>query len=177
MSFDNLSARPRSASTQVLSSMGGILSLGHALSIPLGQFSTDTLPLCNLTMQTVYTTRRLRLEQLKVRFKSWAALNEALGWERTSARLSQIYNRTERKDRGTYYEMGDPTAREIEARLELGEGWMDTPPSNAELYGENDPRTKAMVIMEDLPADQWGVALRLLSALAQPAPPKTGTQD
>ena len=127
-------------------------------------------------MQTVYATRRVRLGQLKERFKTWAALNEALGWERTSARLSQIFNQTERKERGTRYEMGDPTAREIETKLNLELGWMDTPPSYAELHGSNDPRAKAMLLMEDMPAEQWDTALRLLHALAQPTK-KNGTDN
>ena len=71
--------------------------------------------------------------------------------------------------------MGDPTAREIEVALGLPEGWMDTPPTYAELHGENDPRTKAMLIMEALPPDQWDTALRLLDALVKPA--KNGTHN
>lgn len=120
-------------------------------------------------MQTVYETRRARLGMLKKQYQTWAHLNDALGWERTSARLSQIFNQTARKDRGTTYEMGDPTAREIEKTLGLDIGWMDTPPTYAELHGENDPRAKAMLMMEGLPPDQWDTALRLLGALAQPA--------
>ena len=68
--------------------------------------------------------------------------------------------------------MGDDLARKIEERLSLEAGWMDTPPSYAELHGEEDPRTKAWLLMEALPPDQWPTAVRLLDALAQPA---TGT--
>lgn len=65
--------------------------------------------------------------------------------------------------------MGSPMAREIEAALNLPIGWMDTPLTCAELHGEDDPRTKAMQLMEALPPDQWATAVRLLDALAQPA--------
>lgn len=65
-------------------------------------------------------------------------VNRALGWEETNGRLYQIHNRSIRSDRGTPYEMGDPTAREIEKKLKLDEGWMDTPPTYEEL--DPDPR-------------------------------------
>jgi len=72
------------------------------------------------------------------------------------------------------YQMGDAMAREIEQKLSLDVGWMDTPPSYAELHGEDDPRTKVMLLMEAMPPDQWATAVRLLDALAQPAK-ATGT--
>ena len=80
-------------------------------------------------MQTVFETRRIGLRMLIDKHGSIADLNVALGWERTFARLSQIQNRSIRSDRGTPYEMGDVTAREIEEKLGLEEGWMDTPPT------------------------------------------------
>ena len=72
--------------------------------------------------------------------------------------------------------MGDPTAREIEEKLNLGLGWMDTPPAYAELHGEEDPRTKVMLLLEAMPPDQWPTAVRLLDALAQPATGTDGKQ-
>lgn len=120
-------------------------------------------------MQTVFETRRVRLHLLVKQYGSVANLNRALGWEVTNARLYQIHNRSVRADRGTPYEMGDPTAREIEATLQLGLGWMDTPPSYADLHGPDDPRTKVMLLMEALPPDQWPTAVRILDALVQPA--------
>jgi hypothetical protein len=65
--------------------------------------------------------------------------------------------------------MGDAMAREIEEKLSLPVGWMDTPPSYLEINGDNDPRTKVMQLMEAMPPDQWQTAVRLLDALAQPA--------
>jgi len=80
------------------------------------------------SMQTVFETRRQRLAMLVKEHGTVAKLNRALGWEDTNARLYQIHNRSVRADRGTLYEMGDPTARQIEKKLGLDEGWMDTPP-------------------------------------------------
>ena len=72
--------------------------------------------------------------------------------------------------------MGDSQAREIEEKLSLGLGWMDTPPSYAELHGEEDPRTKVMQLMEAMPPDQWQTAVRLLDALTQQPQEATGTK-
>lgn len=80
-------------------------------------------------MQTVFETRRQRLAILVKQHGTVAKLNRAMGWEDTNARLYQIHNRSVRADRGTLYEMGDPTARQIEKKLGLDEGWMDTPPA------------------------------------------------
>jgi hypothetical protein len=125
-------------------------------------------------MQTVFETRRNRLAKLVERFGSVAKLNTELGWEVTNARLYQIHNRSIRSDRGTPFEMGDTTAREIEEKLSLGLGWMDTPPSYAELHGEDDPRAKVLLLMEAMPPDQWATVVRLVDAVAQPTP-STGT--
>jgi hypothetical protein len=86
-------------------------------------------------MHTVFETRRARLGMLVAKHGSIANVNRALGWEETNGRLYQIHNRSVRSDRGTAYEMGDATAREIEQKLGLEEGWMDTPPT----YEELDP--------------------------------------
>lgn len=120
-------------------------------------------------VQTVFETRRTRLGMLVKRYGSVVNVNRAMGWEDNNARLYQIHNRSIRADRGTLYEMGDPTAREIEEKLSLGLGWMDTPPTYVELHGEQDPRTKVMLLMEAMPPNQWPTAVRLLDALAQPA--------
>jgi hypothetical protein len=82
-------------------------------------------------MQTVYETRRVRLRLLINRYGGvMANLNEALGYERTSSKLSRIRNRNARTDRSDrFFEMGDDLAREIESKLLLPEGWMDTPPN------------------------------------------------
>lgn len=120
-------------------------------------------------MQTIQETRRQRLGMLKAKYGRWADLNAKIGWERTSARLSQIHSGTLRSDRGTPYTMGDDTAREIEKSLELQEGWMDTPASYAELHGQADPIGLAINLLEAMEPEARYQALRLLGALAQPA--------
>lgn len=107
---------------------------------------------------------------------SFANLNDALGWTRTDSRLSRIKNQNQRTDRdGKTFQMGSPMARAIEAALSLPVGWMDTPPTYAELDNQDDPRAKVLKLMENMPTDQWATAVRLLDALAQPKPSKNGT--
>lgn len=99
---------------------------------------------------------------------SVAALNELLGWSRTDPKLAQIRNGNMRSGRDKPYQMGDAMAREIEEKLSLDLGWMDTPPTYAELQGEEDPRTKVLQLMESMPPDQWATVVRLVDAVAQP---------
>ncbi len=145
--------------------------------------SIATVELANLArgyvipwMQTISETRRARLAMLvKSHGGSLAALNEALDLDRTDATLSQIRTQAPHSKTGKPRVMGDDLARKIEQRLGLEEGWMDTPPSYAELHGEDDPRTKALLLMESMPPDQWATAVRLLDALAKPE--KNGTHN
>ncbi len=124
-----------------------------------------------LPMQTVYETRRQRIEMLIKEYGSIAALNEKLGWSRTDSRISRVKNANARTDRdGKVFQMGDGMAREIETTLALEEGWMDTPPSYAELHGQSDPIGKAVQVLEAMEPEARYQALRLLDALAQPAP-------
>lgn len=120
-------------------------------------------------MQTVSETRRVRLSMLvKAHNNSLAELNEALGLDRTDSTLSQIRTQAKHSKTGKPRVMGDDLARKIEATLGLAEGWMDTPPTYIELQGEDDPLSKAMLVLEKLPKDQIPVATRLLTAIAQP---------
>lgn len=149
---------------------GILLPIGHKLSIPFGKFTKGAGLSDHLRVMTIDETRRIRLEMLIERFGGKLAnLNEELGFERTHSQLARIRNKNQRTDRpGKFFAMGDDQAREIEQKLSLAVGWMDTPPSYAELHGENDPRTKVMLLMESMPPDQWATAVRLLGALAQP---------
>ena len=178
IAFDNANARPRLDSAHVLSFMHNSLSYGYNLSrncMSDGQYENLPDGYSIAGMQTVFETRRTRLMMLVKRYGSVAKLNKEIGWEVTNARLYQIHNRSIRSDRGTPFEMGDPTAREIEEKLSLGLGWMDTPPTYLELLGEEDPRSKALIAMEALPPEKWGMALRLINTLLEPdahaAPP------
>lgn len=143
------------------------------MSIALNQLARLAIGHVIASMQTVTETRLVRLRMLvKKHNDSLADLNEAIGLVRTDATLSQIRTKAPHSKTGKPRVMGDDLARKIEERLSLEAGWMDTPPSYAELHGEEDPRTKAWLLMEALPPDQWPTAVRLLDALAQPA---TGT--
>lgn len=117
-------------------------------------------------MQTVYVTRKQRLEQLIKKHGSIAELNNALGWARTDSRLSRIRNENQRTDRaGKVFQMGDPMAREIERTLDLPEGWMDTPDSYDQL---ETPADKAKAMIMAMEPEQQYQALRLLDALTEP---------
>lgn len=124
--------------------MHAILTQGYATSITPGNFQSWKPEYPIQCMQTAQETRKQRLLLLKKKHGTWAALNKLIGRESTNARLSQI---------------GAGSIRS---------GWMDTPLTYAELHGEDDPRAKAMQLMEALPPDQWATAVRLLAALAQP---------
>jgi len=115
-------------------------------------------------MQTVTETRLARLMLLINKHGSLAALNEAIGLSRTDATLSQIKNQSPHHKTGKPRAMGDELARKIETALLLPEGWMDTPPSYAELH--NDDKAAVLQAMEALPQDQYATAARLLAALA-----------
>jgi hypothetical protein len=146
------------------------------MSITIGEFQIVTFGYPMADMQPVSETRKIRLEMLIKKHSSVAALNELLGWSRTDPKLAQIRNGNMRSGREKPYQMGDAMAREIEEKLSLDLGWMDTPPSYAELHGEEDPRTKVMLLMESLSPDQWATAVRLLDAIAQPATGTDGKQ-
>lgn len=119
-------------------------------------------------MKTVSETRRDRLEMLIKKHGSLAELNEKLGWARTDPKLTQIRNANARAGREKPYQMGDAMAREIEDKLDLGRGWMDTPPSYNEIHSREDPRAKAMLLLEQMSPEQAHVATRLLTAIAEP---------
>lgn len=124
-------------------------------------------------MQTVSETRRARLTMLVKRHgNSLAALNEVLGLDRTDATLSQIRTQAKHSKTGKPRVMGDDLARKIEEKLGLTTGWMDTPPSYAELAGEDDPRAKIEHMVQEMQPEEWYTALRLLSALKKPEPEK-----
>jgi hypothetical protein len=121
-------------------------------------------------MEPVEETRRTRLRLLVKRHHSMADLCQLLGYARTeTATLTRILNANVRHDRdGKPYNMGSPMARQIEVTLKLPVGWMDTPPTYAELDDENDPRAMIQHLVEDMPPEDWPTALRLLSALKKP---------
>lgn len=128
-----------------------------------------------MILATVEDTRRARLGMLVAKYGGMAELYEKLGYARNeTSGLTRILNANIRHERaGKAYVMGSPMARKIERTLGLPVGWMDTPPTYAELHGKEDPRAKVMELMEALPKDQWPTAARLLNALNQPPEPKS----
>lgn len=135
------------------------------MSIAICEFQKLAVGCVMLRMKTAAETRRERLESLIKKFGSAAALNTALGWTRTDPKLAQIKNAHNRPGREKPYQMGDAMARDIEDRLGLERGWMDTPPS---IYDQDETAALLHEVMESLPKDQWPTALRLLSALKKP---------
>lgn len=125
-------------------------------------------------MQTVQDTRRQRLGMLKEKYGRWVDLNAAIGWESTNARLSQIHSGTLRSDRGTPYTMGDDTAREIEKKLDLPTGWMDTPPSLSETYGTSATLERLAELLACMEPEMQYKVVRMVAALNEPA---EGTND
>lgn len=177
MALANAIARPRSYSAQDLRFMACIVFPdGETLSSPVGEFSFSPAGSPIKVMEAVEETRRTRLQMLVKKHGSMATLCELLGYARNeTATLTRIANANIRHDRGgELYNMGSPMARKIEEKLSLGLGWMDTPPSYAELHGEEDPRAKVLQLMEAMPPDQWATVVRLVDAVAQPAS-STGT--
>lgn len=99
-----------------------------------------------------------------------AELCEKLGYARTeTVTLTRVLNANVRKDRGgKAFNMGSATARQIEEKLNLERGWMDTPPSYNEIHSREDPKSKAMLLLEQMSPEQALVATRLLTAIAEP---------
>ncbi len=118
----------------------------------------------------------MRLQILVDRHNGMANLCEKLGYARNeTATLTRILNGNLRHDRGGKpYNMGSPMARDIEAKVRLPDGWMDTPPTTAELKGDADPLSKAIDLLTAMEPEARFQAVRLLDALAQP-PKANGT--
>lgn len=148
-----------------------VFPTGETLSSIFGEFPKGDAFAQIRHMQIVEETRRQRLNMLIKQHGGVSALVAAIAVPKiTNSALSRIANANKRHERGTTYDMGPDMARSIETALTLETGWMDTPPTYTEIHGEDDPRTKVMALMEALPPDQWATAVRLLDALAQPAP-------
>lgn len=161
-------ALPRSNSSQVFNSMPGIVvPNGYTLSIPFGQFTQLPFGWDDGPVQTIDQTRLARLQMLIAeRGGVLANLNEALGFERNHTQLARIRNANARKDRpGKVYSMGDQQAREIETKLGLPTGWMDTPPTLVEQYGEDDVRSKFLTLAVNMPESDLLTAYTILNAL------------
>lgn len=113
-------------------------------------------------MQTVYETRRQRLDMLIARHGKLADFNEAMGYERNTAKFARLRRAHARKERpGKAYLMGDAVAREIEEKMKLPTGWMDTPPTHSEL-NPDDRISRAVLVMEKMTPYQLDQACAFL---------------
>lgn len=129
-------------------------------------------------MQPVEDTRRERLKRLAEKEGGLANLCARLGLSRKeTSGLSRILNANIRHEReGAPYVMGSQMARNLEDKLGLPSGLMDTPLTYAEIHNDEDPRTLVMHLMEGMPASEWATVVRLVDALAQPAPKASNGQ-
>lgn len=121
------------------------------------------------SMQTVTETRRQRLMILINKYGETTKLNEAIGRDPGNPQLGLYKNRNLRKN-GKHHQMGDLIAREIEEKLGLPQGWMDTPPTYTELLGEEDPMAKIIMVAEKMSPEMQRFYAQLgHTALEQPA--------
>ena len=141
------------------------------LSAPTGEFLFFHRGGSIHSMKTIEETRRSKLQLLVDRNGGMANLCEALGYARNeTATLTRILHANIRHDRGEgkTYNMGSPMAREIEGKLGLGVGWMDTPIG----YNDMQPDQRivhVMKIMESMPDWQRDQAMRIIDTFAEPA--------
>lgn len=127
-------------------------------------------------MVTVEETRRVRLQNLVKEHGSMANLCEKLGYARTeTATLTRILNGNIRHDRGgKAYNMGGPMARQIEEKLDLPLGYMDTPPALE--YSPESEKIRLMVkAMEAMPEWQLNLAMKIITSIDEPPAKSNGT--
>ena len=122
-------------------------------------------------MKTVEETRRERLQMLIEREQGLVNLLEKLGLARTdNSRLSRIANANIRHDRGCKpYVMGSQMAREIEQKLGLPVGWMDTPPTYAEIGSGNTPLDRMAELFAAMEPEMQYKVVRMVAALNEQA--------
>lgn len=151
---------------------GIVFPAGDCLSMPAGEFKFPRKKRQINRMQPVEDTRRERLKRLAQQEGGLANLCAKLSLSRKeTSGLSRILNANIRHERGGVpYVMGSQMARDIEQKLDLPTGFMDTPLSYAELHNEEDPRALVMSLMEAMPSSEWATVVRLVDAIAQPDP-------
>jgi hypothetical protein len=152
-----------------------VFPAGETLSSPTGEFLFPGSWIRIIDMKTVEETRRDRLQMLVKQHggdkDGMANLCEALGYARNNtAGLTRILNANLRHDReGEPYEMGSKKAREIEQKLGLSVGWMDTPPTLAEQFGHSGPLDKIAELMAAMEPEMQYRVVRMVAAATEPA--------
>ena len=148
-----------------------VFPTGELKSSPAGEFQISVLhcPIC--AMQTVEETRRERLLTLIAKEGSLANLLEKLGLARTdNSRLSRIANANIRHERGGQpYVMGSPMAREVEQKLNLPVGWMDTPPSPMDGNAVSQPLERMAELFAVMEPEMQCKVVRMVAALNEQA--------
>lgn len=177
MAFAKAKRRPYSKSAQVFKSMMHSNTQRGLIASTKGEFVFTQWGGLISAMKTIEETRREKLQMLVKLHGGTANLCEKLGYSRAeTSKLTRIANGNIRHERGGKpYELGSATARLIENTLLLERGWMDTPPTLSEQYGEHDSRAMVMEVMDKLPQEHHATVLRLVNALIQPTAPANGT--
>lgn len=93
-------------------------------------------------------------------------LNEAIGRDPGDPQIN-LYKNKNLRSNGKPHQMGDMIAREIEQALKLPEGWMDTPPTYAEIHGEDDPVSKVLMAMEGMSPEMQRLIAQLSDTMRQ----------
>jgi hypothetical protein len=159
-----------------------VFPAGEGLSRPTGEFLLPHWCYEISSMKTVEETRRDRLKMLVEQHggekNGMANLCEALGLARNNtAGLTRILNANLRHDRdGEAYELGSKKAREIESKLRLAVGWMDTPTSLAVQFGGTGPIDKLAEILAVMEPEMQCKVVRMVAALNEPANGTNGPQ-
>lgn len=176
MALANANRRPYPKSAQVFKSMSHSNTQWGLNTSTKGEFIFTQRAGLIRAVKTIEETRREKLQMLVKLHGGTADLCEKLGYSRAeTSKLTRIANGNIRHDRGGKpYELGSATARFIEDALSLERGWMDTPPTLSEQYGQQDTRVMVMEAMDNLPQEHHATVLRLVNALIQPAA-KNGT--
>lgn len=152
--------------------MSIVFPSGESTSRPFGEFLFLATGGQILAMQTVEETRRLRLQMLVEQHGGMAELMHLLGSARNeTASLTRILNANLRHERGgAPYVMGSPKAREIEQKLNLEHGWMDTPPTHEEDdFGGPKPIDQIAAMFAAMEPEMQYKIVRMVDALTQPA--------
>lgn len=104
-------------------------ALVHVKRAMLGHKTLRPVP--NQEMVLNADIRRMRLEELRKRFGSLTELNRALGRSDRDYTLGQILKQSPDSKTGKPRQMGSVMARQIEAKLGLPRGWIDSMPAGA----------------------------------------------
>ena len=98
-------------------------------------------------MKTITEIRRENLIEILKDFRTIAEFNETMGRKRTDPSFGMIKNQQVNPNRGKPRIMGDKLAREIELRLNLPDGWMDS----THLTNEEDASKSGVPYIEGTP--------------------------